>query len=281
MSPIGTPQSGGSRRNAGIGISAAGFPLISIITPVRNDERGIERAISEVRGQGYPNKEHIIIDGGSQDRTVAVLRRRDSEIDYWASAPDAGIYDAMNRGIEASHGEWIYFFGADDAFYGPETLEALFRQGEIPDEIDLLIGNVLYPDGRLLRGRFGKKLYYKNSIHHQGAFYRRRIFDGFRYGICDASGIRRHFQISGDYQLNLQLLRRGVKHRYVNQVIARCGAGISMAGRFAGYREEIVIRHQYLNFFMAVLFDLTTLLRYAWKQVSAKKENEGPSRDAA
>lgn len=258
---------GGRRGKGESKRSLPGLPLISIVTTIHNAGSGIEKAIEEVRRQTYTHKEHIVIDGGSNDGSVEVLKRRDDDIDYWISEADAGIYDAMNKGIDAAAGEWIYFLGVDDSFYRPETLESIMNNRDRSDRTDLLFGNVLYSDGRLFRSRFNKKLYYKNCVHHQGAFYRNRVFDQFRYGFCEPSGRRRHFDISGDYQLNLMLFTRGTKALYIDEIIARCGRGVSMEGKFTGYREELLIRHQYMNFFKAILFDITTLLRYGWKQL--------------
>ena len=268
MSPHCQKKITGGRRGKGEGKKfRSGLPLISIITTIHNASNGIEEAINEVQRQTYANKEHIIVDGGSHDGTVDVLKRKDDEIDYWVSEADAGIYDAMNKGIDAAGGEWIYFLGVDDSFYRPDTLESIMNNGDISDETALVFGNVLYSDGRLFRSRFDKKLYYKNSVHHQSVFYRNRVFDEFRYGLCESSGRGRHFDISGDYQLNLRLFTRGMKSLYVNEIIARCGRGVSMEGKFTGYREELIIRHQYMNFFKAIIFDITTLLRYGWKQI--------------
>ncbi len=252
--------------------SLSGLPLISIITPVRSAKEEIEKVIGEVQRQSYPNKEHIVIDGGSHDGTVDILIKRDGDVDYWVSEADAGIYDAMNKGIDAAGGEWLYFFGADDSFYRRDTLEVMIQNREISDDITLVLGNVIYPDGRLFRSRFDKKLYYKNCIHHQSAFYRRCVFDKFRYGHDEYSGFQRYFGISGDYQLNLMLFTRGARHLYRDEIVARCGRGVSMEGRFVGYREEIAIRHQYMNFYKAVFFDITTLLRYGWKQIYGTKD---------
>ncbi len=258
----------GGRRGKGEGEKPlSDLPRVSIITTIHNASSGIEKAIDEVQRQTYANKEHIIIDGGSHDGTVEILRKNDDKIDYWVSEADAGIYDAMNKGIDAARGEWIYSLGVDDSFSRPDILASIMNNGAISNETDLVLGNVLYPDGRMFRSRFDKKLYYKNSVHHQSAFYRKRVFDGFRYGLCEPSGRDRHFDISGDYQLNLRLFTRGMKALYVDEIIARCGRGVSMEGRFAGYREELIIRHQYLSFFKALIFDITTLLRYGWKQI--------------
>ncbi len=269
LNGIASPEKmiGGMRGKGRVRKSISGLPLISIITTVRNAKYEIERVIEEVQRQTYTNKEHIIIDGGSHDGTADILIKKDGDVDYWVSEADAGIYDAMNKGIDAAGGEWLYFFGADDSFYRRDTLEVMIQNREISDDITLVLGNVIYPDGRLFRSRFDKKLYYKNCIHHQSAFYRRCVFDKFRYGHDGLLGFKRHFGISGDYQLNLMLFTRRINHMYVDEVIAKCGRGISMEGKFLGYLEEIMIRHQYMNFFWAIIFDMMTVLRYGLKQI--------------
>jgi len=258
---------GGSRGKGCLKKSIPGLPLVSIITTVRNAKSEIEKVIEGVQSQTYTNREHIIIDGGSNDGTLEVLKKRDHDLDYWISEADAGIYDAMNKGIDAASGEWLYFFGVDDSFYKRDTLEAVIQNRDIPADVTLILGNVIYPDGRLFRSRFDRTLYFKNTIHHQSAFYRRCVFDRFRYGLNKSSGFKKHFGISGDYQLNLMLFTQGMQHMYVNEIIARCGSGISLEGRFVGYLEEIIIRHQYVQFLKAIFFDIMTLLRYGWKHI--------------
>ena len=90
------------------------YPLISIITIVKNNAATVERAILSVLGQTYANIEYIIIDGGSTDGTLGVIRTYHSKIAYWVSEPDAGISDAMNKGISASTGVWHLLLHSDD-----------------------------------------------------------------------------------------------------------------------------------------------------------------------
>lgn len=243
-------------------------PLISVITVVLNARNDLSNAIKGVKGQSYPNIEHIIIDGGSMDGTVDLLRKNDGGIDYWVSEADMGIYEAMNKGVEAADGEWLYFLGVDDAFYGRNTLRLVFGDHSIPDEVTVLLGNVIYPDGQLFKSRFAKSMYFKNTIHHQGVFYRRELFDGFRYGMSGLASSRRRYHISGDYQLNFMLFLKRAKYIHVNQIIAKCGRGLSMQGQLLGYVEEIVIRHEYLGFFKSMVFDACTLLRYLYKRIA-------------
>jgi glycosyltransferase involved in cell wall biosynthesis len=243
-----------------------GNPLISIITPVFNAKNELECAIDVVKRQTYANKEHIVIDGGSTDGTLEILKKKDNDVEYWLSEADAGIYDALNKGIDAATGDWLYFLGVDDVFYQPDTLESIFKYKDIPNDVSMLYGNVQYKDGKVFKARFKKSIYLENTIHHQGVFYRNQLFEKFRYGCNEFSGIVNQYCISGDYQLNLKLFMQGTKCINLNMIIARCGNGISAEGKLRGYLEEISIRHQYIGFFKALFFDLFTLPRFFYRR---------------
>lgn len=234
--------------------------LVSVVTVVYNGEHCIERAIRSVLDQTYEEVEHLIVDAGSSDRTLEILREFDDRIDYWVSEPDEGIYDAMNKGLDAARGEWICFLGADDVFFGPDTLESVFSSRDIPDHLDLLFGDIRYTDGRRFRSRFGPALYFRNSVHHQGAFYRRRVFEGFRYD--------RRFSVVGDYELNLLMYLHKRKAHYLGSPIAVCGLSTSTRGRLEGYLEEMSIRHRHVGPFVSLPFDAFALLRCLRKRWS-------------
>jgi glycosyltransferase involved in cell wall biosynthesis len=272
----GTKRTGGCR-NTGSG----GRPLVSVIVPVRGAAGVLADAVCGILRQRLRAKELIVIDGGSGDGTLAVLSALNDRVDYWESAPDRGIYDGMNRGIDAARGQWLYFMGADDAFYDEETLSDLLEKDDVPDQADLIVGQVVTADGRRFSSRFDARLLLKNTVHHQSALYRRGVFDRFRYGIPTA-GRRRPLQISGDYQLNLRLFVRGHRAHAVDRVIARCGDGISRQGRWTGYLEEILVRHGEVPFWRAFPFDLQTFLRYMLKRIQlARQTPEGKGGDSA
>ena len=96
--------------------------LISIITVSYNAVKTIEDTINSVLNQTYPNIEYIIIDGGSTDGTLDVIKKYQDKITYWVSEPDKGIYDAMNKGALKATGVWLHFMNAGDTFYDEQVL---------------------------------------------------------------------------------------------------------------------------------------------------------------
>lgn len=105
--------------------SRQGMPLISLVTVVFNGAATLEHTIRSVLEQAYDNVEYIIIDGGSTDSTLDILGKYDEKIDYWVSETDAGIYDAMNKGIALARGEYIGMLNADDFFANKLALEKI------------------------------------------------------------------------------------------------------------------------------------------------------------
>lgn len=194
-------KSGGTRLKGVLAKGNGEFPLVTVITAVYNAEVFLEKCLESVIHQDYPNVEHIVIDGASQDGTLDILRKYEDRIALWISEPDTGVYDAWNKGLDHASGEWISFLGADDE-YLPGAISAymnLARQNPAAEYLSSPI-RFVHPDGfsRTYGGpwmwpRFSRVMC---SIH-VGSMHSSRLFD--QYGRFDTS-----YRITGDYEFLLR-----------------------------------------------------------------------------
>jgi glycosyltransferase involved in cell wall biosynthesis len=124
---------GGTRTSGSLSpVSSPDKPLISVITVVRNGRDVIDQTIRSVLNQRYPNLEYIVIDGGSTDGTVDIIRKYTDRITYWVSEPDRGIYDAMNTALDHVQGEGHLFLNAGDYFVGDVLSDELTIPSYLP-----------------------------------------------------------------------------------------------------------------------------------------------------
>jgi glycosyltransferase involved in cell wall biosynthesis len=184
-------------------------PLISIIVAVFNGVKTLQQCIDSVAQQTYPNKELIIIDGGSKDTTVDLLKANRRQISYWISEPDRGIYNAWNKGLAQAKGEWICFLGADDYFWDSQVLDRMSEQlVKLPPNIRVAYGQVMivnaYGEGLYHMGEHWQKVKKRFKqvmcIPHIGTMHRCSLFE--QHGQFDES-----FRIAGDYELLLRELK--------------------------------------------------------------------------
>lgn len=184
------------------------YPIITIIIAVYNGIKTLQQCINSVSNQTYLNTQLIIIDGGSNDGTVDLLRLNQHKITYWVSEPDDGIYSAWNKGLVKSNGDWICFLGADDYFWDNQVLEHMVQNlAAIPKNIQIAYGQVMLiakDDQPLyLVGKSWdqvKPVFIKSmSIPHPGMMHRRSVFE--KNGKFDES-----FRIVGDYEFLLREL---------------------------------------------------------------------------
>ncbi|MBK8442830.1 MAG: glycosyltransferase [Sphingobacteriales bacterium] len=151
------------------------LPLVSIIIPTFNQASTLERCILSVLEQHYPRVEFIIIDGGSDESTLRIIRQYESHLAYWISEADEGIYDAYNKGIARSTGDYLYFLGSDDQLE-KGVLQAVF--GSTDRHCDIIYGEVHAQNGpRQHRGAFSPQRLVFETLCHQAVFYKRNLFD--------------------------------------------------------------------------------------------------------
>ncbi len=143
---------GGYRLNGTTSKRNADLPVVSVLTVVYNSEEFIERTIQSVLAQSYPNIEHIILDGASNDNTLVIVNKYNNQIAYWKSEKDAGIYDAMNKVQELAKGDYVMFLNSGDEFNDDQVLSNAFR---LERNADVYYGDTLVTDmqGNALRYR--------------------------------------------------------------------------------------------------------------------------------
>jgi len=166
-------------------------PLVSIITVVYNDVSHIEETMLSALNQSYPNIEYIVIDGGSRDGTVEIIKKYADRLAYWVSEPDGGIYPAMNKGLQRASGEWVNFMNSGDTFVSDETVEKVFCMKQVNYSKLMMIGGGtynLYKDSTLSfldPAKSSVVIPTEIPFSHQACFTRREVcrFD-FQYKIA-------------------------------------------------------------------------------------------------
>ena len=172
---------------------------LAVVTVVRDDLPGLLATRASLRAQTVPAYEWFIADGASTDGTAAWLAAHGDEPAWWRSAPDAGLYDAMNVGLAAARGEYVLFLNAGDTLAGPDVLARLARA-----EGDLLYGDALERAAggalRLKPARSHRLAFYGMFTHHQAMAYRRAVVAGLRF--------ESRFPVGADYAFTLQALKQ-------------------------------------------------------------------------
>lgn len=169
-------------------------PLISIVTVVFNGEKNLEETIKSIINQSYKNIEYIIIDGGSTDSTIDIIKKYEDKLSYWISEKDNGISEAFNKGLKATKGDYVNFQGDGDGFVNDNVIENIFY--DVNSQQDMLIssriqridanGEVIFTS-KNIRNFNKKSLLFSMSLPHQGLFTHRSYFN--KYGLFDENYI--------------------------------------------------------------------------------------------
>lgn len=174
---------------------------ISIIISTLNAGDCLQGCLDSIKKQTIV-PQLIVIDGGSEDETITIIKKNSDIISFWSSEADQGIYDAWNKGLKQAQNDWIYFLGADDRFYADNVLFEVsqFLVKIAPEQL-LAYGNICFVDKRGKQKIVGspwkeisKSFQYRNTIPHQGVFHRKELFA--KHGNFDLT-----FKIAGDYAL--------------------------------------------------------------------------------
>jgi glycosyltransferase len=196
---------------------------LSIITISFNSENTISDTFHSVKNQSNDNYEYLLIDGGSNDRTLTIAKEQD-HISKIVSEPDKGIYDALNKGIKNSTGEIIGFLNSDDTFYDKNSLQNI--ADSFDKDTDCIFGDLIYSDKnekvrRVWKGSgFKKGLFKKGWMPAHPTFYcRRNVYE--KLGLYDDS-----FKIAGDFELMLRFLEKhNIRSKYIPKTLVNMKVG--------------------------------------------------------
>ncbi|MDX2503413.1 MAG: glycosyltransferase family 2 protein [Gammaproteobacteria bacterium] len=223
-------------------------PLISVITVVYNGKNDLCHAIQSVIKQSYENIEYIIIDGGSTDGTIDVIKQYDTAISRWISEPDGGVYDAMNKGVSISKGDYILFLGCDDRLFDVlhEVVDFFL------DKNTSYYGNVvLSKGGEVYGGKFYPLKLFAKNIPHQAVFYSRFVFDDYEFST--------KYVAVADYELNLKLYSdKNLGLKYIPKTIAKYNnedglSSIVVDHSFSLDKPGIIRAHYSLIYYVAYM----------------------------
>lgn len=261
-------------------------PKISIITICFNSEKHIEECIQSVISQPYRNKEYIIIDGGSTDRTVEIINKYKVGIDFFISEPDRGISDAFNKGIKAATGELIGIINSDDflmpdalskiaSYYSPDT--EIYRGYSVTWDEKLNRKYICYPNNNF------KLIPFEPRICHESAYITKKAYQKFGFYKVDMKYLM-------DLDLFMRMYSNGIKSKFIDVCVMtfRTG-GVSLVSQKYQKSERkklilenggsrlqswIYVKYFQIRYLLKSLMDLVDQdLKYKVKQLINFKNN--------
>jgi glycosyltransferase involved in cell wall biosynthesis len=192
---------------------------ISIVIPAFNAAPLIGRCLDGLARQTLPPHEVLVMDGGSTDGTAAVVQGRAAQLSglRWFSAPDRGIYDAMNKGLAQATGDWVFFLGADDRLHDDDVLRQI--AAHLDEGTDFVHGDVVrVTKQRIEGGPYDHERLCNQNICHQAIFYRRSLLQ--RVGSYNLD-----YPVYADWDLNLRCFAAGCRPRHVPLVVSLYDGG--------------------------------------------------------
>lgn len=235
---------GGLRTKGYFKKSVEDKPLISIVTVVYNGEKHLEQTIQSVLNQTYENVEYIIIDGGSTDRTLEIIKKYAHAIDYWVSEKDRGIYDAMNKGIRLARGEYIGFLNADD-WYEIDAIDHIAEVYYKTHSVDFIYGDLSFiqENGKVVLWK-GNRSNNGLNIPHPTCFVRSYLLK--------KNPFNTNFKIAADTELTLRLFALNIETIYIDKIIANFRDGGVSSNFWTTQKENFYILVKYIGFWGAV-----------------------------
>ncbi len=216
------------------------LPVISIISVTYNAEVYLEQTIISIIKQTYQNIELIIVDGGSTDGTLDIIKKYEDRISYWVSEPDNGIYDAMNKASKVITGDWVNFIGAGDIL-----LNVLHKVAPMLEKSNYIYYGDVYRNDilKVFNGKFSAFRFSRVAICHQAILYPSSVFKKYQYDL--------KYKSTSDHHINLILYGdKSFKWKYIPVILCVYeGGGYSAVNKdFPFIKDRISIVKKNLPF---------------------------------
>lgn len=239
---------------------------LSIIIATHNSYGSLSKTLDSILSQNYKDYEVIIVDGASTDGTVRLIKAYEKKFKgklRWVSEKDKGIYEAMNKGIDMSAGEWIYFLGSDDTLCDNNVLGSVSTAINEKD-FDIVYGNVQWGDSdKIYDGKFSTLKIMQKNICHQAIFFKKDIFK--RIGKFDTK-----YKTSADYVFNMKWFNdKSVTHRYIDVTVAKYNIEGHSSGKLDPnfWPERDAIIKKYFPAYILILRGFYKSFRNIFKRV--------------
>lgn len=189
-------------------------PKISVVTVCFNAVKEIEKTMLSVLNQTYTNVEYIVIDGGSTDGTVDIIKKYADRLAYWVSEQDGGTYFGMNNGINVATGEWLEFINSGDYYYDDRALERLMSRHK-DEKADVIYGYLVYKfsEGDYVRKHLPLKEFEKQMpIGHPATL--------VKLDLIKQTGFNTQYRIAADYNMFYHLYKKNVQFEAIQSIVA-------------------------------------------------------------
>jgi glycosyltransferase involved in cell wall biosynthesis len=238
-------------------------PCVTVITVVFNSAETLEETVRSVVNQTYDNVEYIIVDGGSTDGSLDIINKYENFIDYWVSEQDAGIYDAMNKGVVHASGEWALFMNSGDRFCCEATIASLIKK---------IIGNpdVVYGDVQILKNGRPAQIVPSRKMRtplrsmpacHQSMMIKTKLLKQYPYDT--------KISIAADFDNLCRILTTGGVTQQVPIVVSLIsGGGVSDTNRDMVYRQYQLISSRYFG--VSITASLFFIRHRLWEQIKLR-----------
>ncbi|MGN1164814.1 MAG: glycosyltransferase family 2 protein [Lachnospiraceae bacterium] len=221
---------------------------LSIITINYNNCDGLRRTIESVVNQTCRDFEYIIIDGGSTDGSVDVIKKYASQIDYWVSEPDKGIYNAMNKGVAVAKGEYCLFMNSGDCLYKSNVIHDVLAHGL---DADVVTGGIEYADKNIYfaPSKVSMRHFYRRTLFHQATFISTEVLRHIPY---DES-----LTIASDWKFFIEaIVVNGFSYSPMNIIIADMEAGGRGSNVEVSKKEHSKVLHELLPEYVFADYDV-------------------------